>query len=179
MKRGFPNLVIVRTAFICLLASCWSLPGGQAVADNLIGPTDGPGLPVRNPISVNVPGTRDQDNRLTVTLPLPQGYRVSGLGGQVCLAGAGIVCTGPEGISANECNQATDECICPDECGNGMYGALMRDNCVLVSEGEFLPGDGSAQFFVNGDCNPANNTGSFNFSLVPLAEDVFDHGFEE
>ncbi|MBI2570149.1 MAG: fibronectin type III domain-containing protein [Candidatus Schekmanbacteria bacterium] len=92
--------------------------------------------------------------------------QVTSLGGSVCLSGT-FVCNGPGGADTSECNALTDECICPANCANASFGALMREGCVQVSNGStFNSGSGTVNFFVNGDCNPDNNSGQFTITLT-------------
>ncbi len=90
---------------------------------------------------------------------------ISNLRGLVCLAG-NVACTDASGISQADCNGAsTGECNCVNECGGAPYGALLRDNCLAVSDGSFTS-ESDLLFFVNRDCNDANNAGQFYFDIT-------------
>lgn len=121
---------------------------------------------VGNTQDVIVPGTSNQANKVSVTVTPIVTVTISNVGGTVCLGGPGVACTGPSGVTAEICDMTTTECICPAQCAGFNYGKLMRGACLAVSNGDtFNSGSGTVEFFVNGDCNPGNNSGSFNLTL--------------
>lgn len=90
--------------------------------------------------------------------------RVEKAWGNVCVV-PDLVCGGPSGASLKDCHQVSDDCVCPLPCPNAAPGALMRDACVPVEAGTFASGNGRHVYYINLDCRPENNTGSFGVKL--------------
>ncbi|MCK6511984.1 hypothetical protein L6R29_18740 [Myxococcota bacterium] len=80
--------------------------------------------------------------------------------GRICLAGS-LVCGDVSGVNQKECDDISEECICPRRCSGKNFGALVDNRCNAVRAGALLPVSGSISIHFVQDCKINNNRGEF------------------